>query len=212
MAQKIRNLAIVAPLSAILGVLMIAGAGCVEHRPPDELAQAVSMGERPVAMSGSGTFFGDKLTATVTISRGIGRGVVQGKGSGRQHSRDYGDKAEIPDLSSMENADANAYIRAKIAVGSPMPPVTLHLKLNNVGKDTVSVGVIDFNSDLGNFAVHPDILSLAPEQAAEPDPMISQLGVTSDEIAVKVTLKLGPKTESQTILVKSLPLSSSPVK
>ena len=97
-----------------------------------------------------------------------------------------------------------AYLRAKAAVGSPMPPVTLNLQLGNLAKDTLSVEVLDFNSDLGNFAVHPSTLSLAPEQTSEPDPMISQLGVTSDSIPVKITLRLNGVKETKTVEVKSV--------
>ena len=97
-----------------------------------------------------------------------------------------------------------AYMRAKAAVGSPKTPVTLHLKIENKSKQIASVDVLDFESDLGNFAVHPELLSVAPEQVSEPDPMISQLGVTSDEIPVKVSLKMAGKTETQTVLVKNL--------
>ena len=45
------------------------------------------------------------------------------------------------------------------------------------------------NSDLGNFAVRPSKISVSPGQTAEPDPMISQLGVTSDEFPVTVRLR-----------------------
>jgi hypothetical protein len=110
----------------------------------------------------------------------------------------------MPDVSSMSNEDAMAYIRAKAAVGSPMPPVTMHLKFENKSKQNVTVDVLDFESDLGNFAVHPELLTLTPDQISEPDPMISQLGVTSDEIPVKVSLKFDGKTETQTVIVKNL--------
>ena len=118
----------------------------------------------------------------------------------------------MPDVSSMSNEDAMAYIRAKSAVGSPMPPVTLHLKIENKAKQMASVDVLDFESDLGNFAVHPELLSMAPDQIAEPDPMVSQLGVTSDEIPVKVSLKSDGKTETQTVLVRNLLTNQAPPK
>ncbi len=94
--------------------------------------------------------------------------------------------------------------RPKNNVGSPLPPVTLRLKLTSLLNTTALVEVVDFSSDLGNFAVYPSILALAPNQTAEPEPMISQLGVTSDEIPVKVSLRLEKKLESRTIMVKNL--------
>jgi hypothetical protein len=101
-------------------------------------------------------------------------------------------------------------MRSKMAVGSPLPPVTLHLILHNTSKETFSVTIIDFDSDLGNFAVHPDVLSLAPDQSAEPDSMVSQLGVGSDLIPVKVTLMKGGVRETKLVQVKALEVSPPP--
>jgi len=176
---------------------LLAGAGCSAHRPPDELAQAVASGEKPVAMSGDTTFFGGKLHVTATVSQGIGKGGVHGGGSGSK-------KAEMTDTAGMDNDEAMAYYKAKNAVGSPMPPVTLHLRIENISGATQSVEVLDFDSDLGNFAVHPALLAVAPTQIAEPDPMISQMGVTSNNIPIKVTLRMDGAKETQTIIVKAL--------
>ena len=185
---------------ASLLLAALALSGCGGGRPSDELAQAVQMGERPVAMKGSGSFFAGQIDATITIARGIGKGLG-GNGPGKHRG---GDRQEMPDISGMENEDAMIYLRAKAAVGSPLPPVTLHLKLHNSGKDTVSVEVIDFDSDLGNFAVHPSVLSLAPDQTSEPDAMVSQLGVSNDVIPVKVTLRIGKVKETQMVQVRNI--------
>jgi hypothetical protein len=64
------------------------------------------------------------------------------------------------------------------------------------------------NSDLGNFAARPPKLTLAPGQTGTLDPMISQLGVTSDEIPVKVEIRHAGKKETKIIPVKSLILPS----
>jgi hypothetical protein len=170
----------------------------------DELAEAVSAGEHPVAMEGNGAFFGGQVVATVTVSRGVGRGTKAGGGGGHHKHDDSGDNGGLSGGDSMDEDQAMAYMRARGALGSPLPPVSLHLKLSNKGAAIVQVEILEMNSDLGNFAVEPALLSLAPGQTSEPDPMISQLGVTSDEIPVKVTLRSGGKTESQSILVKSL--------
>jgi len=191
--------------AALLAGLALTGSGCKTERPPDQLKEAVAIGERPVAMSGASDFFGGQMNVVVTISRGIGRGTGGGGGGGSGGGRHKGGgKAEEPDYANLDNDQLMAYVQAKAAVGSPMPPVTMHLKVENKTRQTMSVDVLDFESDLGNFAVHPETLSMAPDQVAEPDPMISQLGVTSDEIPVKVILKSGGKTETRTILVKSL--------
>ena len=198
-----RSFAPLMSFGAALG--MMALAGCEAHRPPDNLAQAVQMGERPVAMTGTDTFFGGTVEVTATISRGIGKGLKAPK-------HHFGDGAsrggpEVADVGSMESDEAQAYMRSKMAVGSPLPPVTLHLILHNTSKETFSVTIIDFDSDLGNFAVHPDVLSIAPDQSAEPDSMVSQLGVGSDLIPVKVTLMKGGVRETKLVQVKALEIS-----
>jgi hypothetical protein len=180
----------------------LASAGC-SHPVHDELADAVATGEHPVSMSGQGSFFDGQLLATVTVSRGVGHGTHPGGGGGHHHDSNA-DNGGMSGNETMDNDQAVAYMRARGALGSPLAPVSLHLKLQNKGKSIVQVEIQEMNSDLGNFAVEPDLLSLAPDQIGEPDPMISQLGVTSDEIPVKVTLSLAGKSESQTILVKSL--------
>ncbi len=110
----------------------------------------------------------------------------------------------------MSIEETEVYTRTKSEVGSPLPPVTIHLKIENLLKTTLLVEVLDFNSDLGNFAARPAILALAPEQIAEPDPMISQLGVTSDAIPFLVTMRMDGKKESQTILVKNIIVAANP--
>jgi hypothetical protein len=86
----------------------------------------------------------------------------------------------------------------------------MHLKLENRTGQVVSVDIQEMNSDLGNFAVEPEILSLAAGQVSEPNPMISQLGVTSDNIPVKVTLRMNGRTESQVISVLSTVVPPAP--
>ena len=97
---------------------------------------------------------------------------------------------------------------ARRAAGSPMPPVTLRVKLENKGTEPVEVEVTEVNSELGNFAVRPKTLTIAPGQVGELDPMISQLGVTSDEIPLKLNVRVGTKRENQIVTIKSLILPS----
>jgi len=112
----------------------------------------------------------------------------------------------------MEPEQAVAYQNARMALGSPLPPVTTRLKLQNRGTETLEIEILEVNSDLGNFAVRPAKIRVAPGQTAEPDPMISQLGVTSNEIPVKVTLrKVGDTAQSQILTVISLQPAYKPV-
>lgn len=168
------------PTLAGLGVaLLLAAGGCV-HQSPDEMTAGIVSGEKPVAMEGSEPFFAGTVVAKVTVGRGVGRGIAKG----------HGDRRDFAD------SDGRTFI------GNPIPPVTLHLILTNTGPAPVTVSLIDFNSDLGNFALDPDTLTLAPGQTAEPTAMVSELGVTADAIAFKVTLKVPGKRETKTVVAR----------
>ena len=58
--------------AACLGAILL-GCGC-NSKQSDEMTKGVVAGERPVAMAGSEAFFGGKVTAKVTVSRGVGHG------------------------------------------------------------------------------------------------------------------------------------------
>ncbi len=194
-------------ISALLAVVALGVAGCGTKPKADTFDAAVAAGERPVAMRGETSYFGGQLVATVTISRGVGRGGALGGKHGRKAAN--GEAAEGERLDADSYA---AYIQARGALGSPLPPITIHLKLENRSGQLLRVDILEMNSDLGNFAVDPELLSVAPGQTSEPNPMISQLGVTSDDIPVKVTLRMGGKNESHAIEVKSLmgPMAGQP--
>jgi hypothetical protein len=94
--------------------------------------------------------------------------------------------------------------RARRTAGSPMPPVTLKVAFENRGTEPVDIEVRDVNSDLGNFAPRPPKLTIAPGASGTLDPMISQLGVTSDEIPLKIVVRIGGKKEEQVVVVKNV--------
>ena len=183
-----------ATLAAACLAAALAGAGCAT-KENDEMTKGVISGERPVAMSGTGAFFGGRVATQVTVSRGIGRGLRPGKGG--QGGR--GASADRKAYNDYENSDV------KQTLGSPLPPVTLHLVLTNTGGDEIAVRIIDFDSDLGNFVVDPDTVTIPAGRSAEPTPMVSQLGVSADEIPFKVRLQLGKASETRTIVVRNVP-------
>ena len=179
----------------------VALSGCNSHTGPRDLMmeEATKQSvERPVAMRGEGAFLEGKVTALATVSRGFDRGpgaVKVGKGSayddGRRSKRDdAGAFTEVYNIgggdSEEEQKEAMAeymrQARARRAAGSPMPPVTLRVLFENKSAEPVELEVTEVNSDLGNFAVRPPKLKLAPGEKGLLEPMISQLGVTSDEI------------------------------
>ena len=176
----------------------------------DLMSEDAIAGERPVAMRGEGAFLEGKLTATATVSRGFGLGIKD-PARGKRGSKDFNIADSYPTGFGGSEDDQKEAIeeyyriaRAQRAQGSPMPPVTLRVQFHNLGPAPLELEVTDVNSDLGNFAVRPAKLVVAPGEVGALEPMISQLGVTSDEIPVKVVVRTGGKAETQIIAVKSL--------
>jgi hypothetical protein len=174
----------------------LAGTGC-ENRSNDELTKAVVSGEKQVVMAGTGVFFGGILAAKVTVGRGIGHGLSRGGGH-----RSGGDSDHQEDVRRTYQDYANTDL--KVVQGTPLPPVTLHLVLTNSGPGPLSVTIDDFESELGNFAVDPEVITLAPGETAEPTPMVSQLGVSSDDIPFTVVLIVAGQKETRKIEVKDV--------
>lgn len=213
---------------------LVAGSGCGSHSVPrDLMLEEASKGpvERPVAMRGEGTFLDGKVAALATVSRGFDRGVTagprtgRGRGApgtregegiyedGRRRRDDVGAFTEVYNIGGYGDSEEEQkeamqdYIRqarARRAAGSPMPPVTLRVLFENKGTEPLELEVTEVNSDLGNFAVRPPKLTIAPGEKGVLEPMISQLGVTSDEIPLKLALRAGGKKEQQVIVVKNI--------
>lgn len=226
------KLAIFTTVSAagLLGVMLSLATGCGSTVHRDPMAEAVTAGERPIAMRGEGSFLDGKLGALATISRGFDR---QGKGRiGRGERGERSGRGDL-DESSVRGRNSDGFTqtynigggdseeeqkeameeymriaRARRAAGSPMPPVTLRVHFENRGTEPMELEITEVNSDLGNFAVRPPKLTLAPGEKGSLEPMISQLGVTSDEIPLKVAVKTGGKKELQVISVKNIILPS----
>jgi hypothetical protein len=214
--------------AAITSVLLFT-AGCGTPTQRDLMVEAVNTGERPVAMKGDGTLFEGKLAAFATVSRGFERGGkpgVRGPGAGKggvedeltggRRRRDSDGITEVystgfGDSEEEQKEAMKEYVRmamARRAQGSPMPPVTLRVQIENRGTEPVEVEVTDVNSELGNFAVRPSKLTIAPGEKGTLDPMVSQLGVTSDEIPVKIAVRLAGKKDTQVIAVKNIIMAS----
>ena len=214
-----------------LAALTFALAGCGSHTGPRDLMLEEAMKqpvERPVAMRGEGTFLEGKLAALATVSRGFDRGVRAGAGrgrrgpddaesvyeeGGRRRRDDAGAFTEVYNIGGYGDSEEEQkeaiqdYLRqarARRAAGSPMPPVTLRVLFENKGTEPLEIEVTEVNSDLGNFAVRPPKLTIAPGQKGMLEPMVSQLGVTSDEIPLKLAVRAGGKREQQVVVVKNV--------
>ena len=211
-------------VSLIAGLVLAAGCGS-QSVPRDLMLEEASKApvERPVAMRGEGTFLEGKVAALATVSRGFDRGARPRRGSGRpgegvydenrRRRDDAGAFTEVYNIGGYGDSEEEQkeamqdYIRqarARRAAGSPMPPVTLRVLFENKGTEPLELEVTEVNSYLGNFAVRPPKLTIAPGEKAVLDPMISQLGVTSDEIPLKLAVRTGGRKEEQVVVVKNV--------
>lgn len=218
--------------AALLVAILVSGGGCGSGPAPRDLmleeAAKASGVERPVAMRAEGSFLDGKLGAVATVSRGFDRGVRTPRGGrggaggpaegafddqSRRRRDEAGAFSEVyyiggyGDSEEEQKEAMQDYIRqarARRAAGSPMPPVTLKVAFANRGPAPIEIEVLDVNSDLGNFAVRPAKLTIAPGESGSLEPMISQLGVTSDEIPLKLALRSGGKKEQQVLIIKNV--------
>lgn len=219
-------------IAALLtGLFAVAGCG-TGSTPRDLMMEEATRGpvERPVAMRGEGTFLEGKVAALVTVTRGFDRGNRPGPGGRSGRGRPGDDDNIYDDNRRKRRDDVGAFTevyniggygdseeeqkeamqdylrmaRARRAAGSPMPPVTLRVLFENKGTAPLELEVTEVNSDLGNFAVRPPKLTIAPGEKGMLEPMISQLGVTSDEIPLKLALRTGGKREQQVVVVKNI--------
>jgi hypothetical protein len=97
---------------------------------------------------------------------------------------------------------------------SNLPPMALRLRLTNRGGTAVDVEVIDFNSSLGDFVVEPPKLTLPPGQSVEAEPMVSRLGIGTEEILLTVKLRRDRRSEQQVLTLRAAkePAAAAPAK
>lgn len=140
---------------------------------------------------------------------GFGMG---GRGGGR--SRGGGGGNGPPAGGAEDSVQRAPPIRA-----SNQPPIQLRLRLTNHGEAPADVEVVDFNSALGNFVVQPPKITVKPGESVEAEPMVSRLGISTDEIPLTVKLHVSGRTEQQVLTLRAvkepasastLPAGSSP--
>jgi hypothetical protein len=176
--------------------------GCGGHQyDDDDPAAPLGPEIKPMLlMTARDTFSDGRLTAEITLSRGRGHGGFRASempGLPRDKSSGDVDQDKIT-RTMVEEMQAR---RAE----SPLPPVVLQLRLTSAAKELLKVEIVEFKSSLGDFAVQPARLALDAGQSAEPDPMISRLGITSAEIPVTVVISINGRTERRVITLRPVP-------
>lgn len=174
-------------------------------------------------MAATETFFDGKVIAHLTLAGSNGRegggsggddsggGGRHGRGGGRHGGGGSGGGRHGGSRGGSEDASGSGEIVQQAHhYESMMPAVMLHLRLENTSADAVTVEVRDLNSELGDFAVKPDTLTIAPGQSGEPDDMQSLLGVDTYEMPVTLALRIGDKTETKVLTLKPVTPPAAP--
>ncbi|MFT3867471.1 MAG: hypothetical protein QM715_03125 [Nibricoccus sp.] len=175
-------------------------------------------------MTAQTSFFDGKLLVEANLGRGFsGRGLGGGPGGNRGGPEGRGGRRGGGGMrmgggpggpgpgGEMGGVPGGGGMAGPVMHESNQPPVALRLRLTNKSKETLEVTFALCKSELGDFAVRPEKLALAPEQTAEPEPMTSRLGIPSDELILRVGLRTGGKTEQQDLVLRKSDLNEPAV-
>jgi hypothetical protein len=159
--------------------------------PWNRKEETATGGRRPGR--GGGGFSGGMQAGMGGMGRDMGGGRDGGMGGGREG------RMGGPPGGDMAGARPPDRMHA-----SNQPPIQLRLRLTNHTGTTVDTEVLDFNSTLGNFVVQPPKITVKPGESVEAEPMISRLGVATEEIPVTVKLHVGGRTEQRVLMLRAL--------
>jgi len=192
---------------AIAAALIFILSGCSDRPPRAELRGEPLGGTADApTMVAQESFFDGKLLVEANLGQGFGgRGGPDGgrPGGGAGSPRHHGERRRGPEYGGGgENGPGEPGGGATIHESS-MQPVGLRLRLTNASQETVEVTFTLCKSELGDFAVRPEKISLSPGQTAEPEPMTSRLGLTSAELVLKVGLRMAGKAEQKELRLKT---------
>jgi hypothetical protein len=178
-------------------------AGCGGgHERESEPAVTLGPNGNPLPLMGAkGAFFNGTLLAEI--------GLSQSRGKGGFHPAPIYGMPEADDQDPKITPELVDTIRSRRAE-SPLPPIVMWLQLTSTASNTLNIEIVDFNSDLGNFAVQPEKVSLTPGNSVETEPMISRLGVTSLDIPVTVTLRIDGETETHVLTLRPVESAKQP--
>ncbi|HVU31978.1 MAG TPA: hypothetical protein VHE61_00990 [Opitutaceae bacterium] len=206
---------------AVLSLL----AGCASERGP---RYGVATNDRDAVppppapeMEAHGVFFGGQVDVDVVLNRaGFGPHGVRGgeAGGGGRHGggsfAGFGGRGRRGfrggEGGERREGGGGEESPSPHIVASNQPPVALHLRLTNHTSAPLVIQVPDFDSDLGNFVVQPDTVTVPPNGSADADPMTSRLGVTAAQIPLTVTLQINQRVDTQVLSLHLKPASAGP--
>lgn len=182
----------------LIGLLVVSACSSPESRRfggRDRPHQPLLVGETK--------FLGDTLSARVTLgnlslnsdgTHGDGSGPGGGGGGRRSGGRHHGGGMGPPPGGGELGGEG-------INVAARGPRLTLRVAFTNHAPQPVEFSVTDVISELGNFAVRPEKLSLQPGETGELDAMNSSYPEIVEELTVEIRLRQNGKTESHSIRI-----------
>jgi hypothetical protein len=182
----------------LLGACAVLLSACSGPRVADAASIAEAKKVPPPVMQGETTFFGDKLLVEVNLGRGFRPRLVR---SSAMFDREPADGRSVfdTDFTAEDEAEAQANIWQR--KNSTLPPVALRLRVHNTTAAPVEIEFLECKSYLGNFAVRPEKITIAPGESGQPDAMVSLLGISGQEIPVTVSLRMSGQAETRTVVI-----------
>ena len=189
----------------ILGVCALVAlpfSGC-NHRHKEYIPETDPKAPPPPTMQGYGEFFEGKILVEASLGRGFR--MRPGKMKEMENRRGRGDDSPFVDvyyLDDSEEAESQYFIPRMN--NSTLPPVALRLRATNQMQEPVEIEFIECDSLLGNFAVRPEKITIAPGETGAPHPMTSLLGFSDGEFQLKIGIKVGSAQETKILTMRMI--------
>ncbi|MEO7698512.1 MAG: hypothetical protein ABIZ04_04745 [Opitutus sp.] len=149
----------------------------------------------PISFHSAGNHDGDGDHSSGGRHRARRGGGFSGAGGSRGEHESYGDSALPGDAE-----DGAPTMRRPLGAA---PTIELRAKFTNTTESPMLIAVTDVISGLGNFAVRPDRITLAPHSSAEIDVMPATYPDVIDELTVEVRVRHAGKNESRSLRLHS---------
>ncbi len=180
---------------------------CTSQRVADEASIAEAKKVMVPTMGAETNFFDGALLVEANLGRGFRPRMVKPgfKSRGNENAFATVIYADESAREIAEEEEEGMFIPRMR--NSTLPPVALRLRVHNLTAAPAEIEFLECKSYLGNFAVRPEKITIASGESGQPDPMVSLLGVSGTEIPVTITLRLGDKRETHTVVL--VPLKSA---
>jgi hypothetical protein len=194
--------------TALLATALLTTA-CTSQRVADEASIAEAKKVMVPTMGAETGFFDGALLVEANLGRGFRPRMVKPGFKSRSGEANPFAQTIYADETAREIAeDEEEGMFIPRMRNSTLPPVALRLRVHNLTSAPAEIEFIECKSYLGNFAVRPEKITIASGESGQPDPMVSLLGVSGTEIPVTITLRLGDKRETHTVIL--VPLKTAP--